>query len=155
MNKNPALVVILSLSLLFSMTEIYKVTMLGFTVLADSDKAAHFCTCTGCSHSHDKMPSNEADDMSSHGMDQHKHQEKNQPSHCSMNTSDTGKAAVCACNTSPEKELPVLYNSLDKVALLATMKTIHPSEKERVLLPYRDRDENSLSKDVFHPPKRV
>jgi hypothetical protein len=155
MNKSPALVVILSLSLLFSMTEIYKVTMLGFTVLADSDKAAHFCTCAGCSHSHESMPGSKADDMSSHGMNQHEHQDENQPSHCKMNTSDNGQAAFCACSTSSEKELPVLYNSLDKVALLAAIKTVQPSEKERVLLPYQDKDENSLSKDVFHPPKRV
>ena len=155
MVKNPVLIFILSLSLLFSMTEIYKVTMLGFTVLTDADKAAHFCTCTGCSHSHNSLQHSETDDMSSHGMDQHENEDKSEASHCTMNTSDTGKTAVCACNSSPEKEFPVLYNSLDKVALLATFKTIHPSEKENALLIHQDRGEKSLSKDVFHPPKQV
>lgn len=129
--------------------------MLGLTVIADSNKAAHLCTCVGCSHSHESMANSNADDVSSHGMDQHEHQDENQPSHCNMNASDNGQAAFCACSTSSEKELPVLYNSLDKVALLAAIKTVHPSEKERTLLPRHDRDEKSLSKDVFHPPKRV
>ena len=118
MVKNSALVFILSISLLFSMTEIYKVTMLGFTVLTDADKAAQFCTCTGCSHSHDGMSKNEDQNMAGHGIDQHQQSDKEEPSHCSTKVKHSGSASVCACKTNTEKKTPILYNSLDKVALL-------------------------------------
>jgi len=155
MVKNPALIFILSLSLLFSMTEIYKVTLLGFTVLTDSDKAAHFCTCTGCSHSQDNMQKNNDTGMDEHGLMQHQQNDNSQAAHCAMNGTEAGEAAYCACKTSPEKESPILFNSLDKVALLTPVKTNRPSEKKRVLSVYQNRDEKSLSKDVFHPPKRA
>lgn len=151
MNRHPAFIMLLSLTLLFSMTEIYKVTVLGFTVFTDADKAAHFCTCSGCSHSHDSMSKTEKMPESKHSMD---HQVKNEnPSHCAVNGSDTEKPAVCACKTSPEKEIPILYNSLDKVALLTPVSTDNPSEKERGLFIYQNRDKYSFSKDIFHPPK--
>jgi len=155
MVKNPALVFILSISLLFSMTEIYKVTMLGFTVLTDADKAAQFCTCTGCSHSHDGMSKNEDQNMAGHGMDQHENNNSKQPSHCAMSGEHSGSASVCACKTNTEKKTPILYNSLDKVALLTPVKTNKPSEKERVLHTYQKKNETSVSKDIFHPPKQV
>ena len=155
MNRNPALVFILSISLLFSMTEIYKVTMLGFTVLTDADKAAQFCTCTGCSHSHNGMSKNEDQNMAGHGMDQHQQCDKEGPSHCSTNGKHSGSASVCACKTDTDRETPILYNSLDKVALLIPVKNNRPSEKERVLHTYQKRNETSLSKDIFHPPKQV
>lgn len=154
MNKSPALIFILSLTLLLSMTEIYKVTLLGFTVLTDAEKAAHFCTCTGCSHTRDMTVQGE-DMMNSDDMNNDNRQEENEPSHCSTNKSDPGDAAVCACKASPEKERPILYNSLDKVALLSSVKAIHPSENERVLLIYQNRNEDSLSKEIFHPPKQA
>jgi len=155
MTKNPALIFILIVALLFSMTEIYKVTMLGFTVLADAEKAAHFCTCVGCSHDQG-MPNHHDDgNMASHGMNHHNQEESNQPAHCSTNSSDSGNSAYCACQSSPEKETPILINSLDKVALLTPVKTKRPSEKKREFYIYQNSHEQTLSKDVFHPPKRA
>lgn len=154
MDRHPALVVILSITLLFSMTEIYKVTMLGFTVLTNVEKAAHFCTCTGCSHGKD-MSNHSDGNMASHEMDQKEQQGSSQPSHCSTNSSDSGKAAVCACKTSSDQERPAPYKSLDKVALLVSAKTIRPSEKERDLIIYHNRDEESHVKEIFHPPKQA
>lgn len=153
MNRHPAFILLLSLTLLFSMTEIYKVTMLGFTVLTDVEKASRFCTCTGCSHSHDDSSVNEHDQNKMQEMDHTGHKEK--PSHCSMNSSDTGKPSVCSCSTSPDKEIPILYNSLDKAALLTPVRTNHPLEKESRFLILQKNNTISLSKDIFHPPKRA
>jgi|GEM_PF-1198220 len=153
MTRHPAFLILLSLTLLFSMTEIYKVTVLGFTVLTDVDKAAHFCTCSGCSHTHGDMPKTDAAQDAMHGDDPQMKDEE--PSHCATNSAENGKPAVCACNASPEKEIPNLYNTLDKVALLIPVKTNSPSEKERGFFVYQNRNEYSLSKDIFHPPKRA
>jgi hypothetical protein len=151
MKRHPALILFLSLSLLFSMTEIYNVTLLGFTVLTNAEKAAHFCTCKGCSHDQNDMSEEHSMQDEMHGMDRSGQNEG--PSHCATNDAETGKPAICACNTSPEKEIPNLYNSLDKVALLSPAKTNRLSKKERGLFTYQNRDEYSLSKDIFHPPK--
>lgn len=153
MTRHPALILLLSLTLLFSMTEIYKITVLGFTVFTNAEKASHFCTCTGCSHSHDSM--SEKDNMQNKMQSMDHSEDDEESSHCAVGSSETGKPAVCGCNTSPEKEIPMLYSSLDKVALLTPVKKNQPSEKERTLFTYQSRDEYSLSKDIFHPPKTV
>jgi len=84
--------IFLVLTLLLSMTEISKVALLGYTLFTDGEKATHFCTCMGCSHS----DSGEAKhcDMKMNKESESSHGSEDEPAHCDMNSTASGES-VC------------------------------------------------------------
>jgi hypothetical protein len=142
---SPILVV---LSLLFSMTEISKVAVLGYTMFTDGEKAAQFCTCMGCSHSTENEKESCMVDMGS----DNSHEEESEPMHCNMTQSANG-SSVCGCDNSPSGEKQILFNTLDKTALLAVF---HYSSREiEKSIEHLNREEHpvSVQRDIFHPPR--
>jgi hypothetical protein len=140
--------ILVILSILFSMTEISKVAVLGYTMFTDGEKAAHFCTCMGCSHSTDTDKESCMVDMGSN----HSQDEESEPMHCNMTQSANG-TSICGCDSSPTGEKQILFNTLDKTGLLAGF---HYSSKEiKKSIEYLNRVEHpvSVQQDIFHPPR--
>lgn len=142
--------IFLIFTLLFSMTEISKVTLMGYTLLTDGEKAAHFCTCLGCSHGSPSDGEASHCSMNKAEMDTHNNEEK--PKHCNMSQTADG-ASVCGCNSTPSGNLHVLFNTLDKTALLANFQfSLKESKKTFIRLTHFESPE-SVQRDIFHPPK--
>lgn len=137
-------------TLLFSMTEISKVALMGYTLFTDGEKAAHFCTCFGCSHG---APS---DDEASHcSMDMADMDTKDndeEPKHCDMSQTSDG-ASVCGCSSTPSGNLHILFNTLDKTALLANLPFSKKVFKKTVLRLTNFENPVSIQRDIFHPPR--
>lgn len=142
--------IFLIFTLLFSVTEISKVTLMGYSLLTDGEKAAHFCTCFGCSHG------TGSDDEASHcSMDMADVDTQNteqEPKHCDMSKTADG-ASVCGCNSTPSGNLHILFNTLDKTALLANHQFSQKEFKRTVLTLTRFESPVSIQRDIFHPPR--
>lgn len=142
--------IFLVLTLLFSMTEISKVALLGYTLFTDGEKAAHFCTCMGCSHSDDGEA--EYCDMQMNKDSESSHGSEDEPDHCDMNSTASGES-VCGCDSEPSGEMHILFNTLDKTALLAFSKDIFRISDKRFFNFLKHSDLSYYQKDIFHPPK--
>lgn len=149
--------IIIGLSLLFSMTEISKVALMGYTLFTDGEKAAHFCTCLGCSNGTDSDTEHcainmekSADTESSH--DDNKHGDEEKAAHCSMNSTASGES-VCGCDKESSGEMHILFNTLDKTALLANSEGAEQTYDKRYFKYYHQADLSYYQKDIFHPPK--
>jgi len=138
------------LILLFSMTEISKVALVGYTLLTDGEKAAHLCTCLGCSHT-DKSD-DEASHCSMDMADTDTHSAEEKPKHCDMSQTADG-ASVCGCSTTPSGELHILFNTLDKTALLANLQYSQKEVKKSFLRLTHFESPVSIQRDIFHPPR--
>jgi len=142
--------IIVILTLLFSMTEISKVALMGYTLFTDGDKAAHFCTCFGCSHGNS---SNEESSHCSMDMaDMGTHDTEVEPNHCDMSQTADG-ASICGCNSTPSGNQQILFNTLDKTALMANLQHSQNEFKKTVLRLTNFESPVSIQRDIFHPPR--
>ena len=137
-------------TLLFSMTEISKVTLMGYTLLTDGEKAAHFCTCMGCSHgaSSDDQASHCSMDMA----DMSTQETDEEPKHCDMSKTAEG-ASICGCSSAASGNLHILFNTLDKTALLANLQYSQKELKRTFLKLTNFESPISIQRDIFHPPR--
>lgn len=156
MFKKYATISLLIWSLLLSMTEINKVFLLGFTVLHNNEKAAHFCTCSGCNHGEGE---NEKTSMCSTNMiagHTGNHSDQDAAEHCSVDRSGdetSDKVMICGCDSNQDQNLPVLYNTLDKVALLFPSHFLIPADQENAIFTRPKAHQFIFQKEIFHPPR--
>lgn len=136
------------ITLLFSMTEISKVALMGYTLFTDGEKAALFCTCMGCSHDTDSEKESCSTDMS----DDSSHSEKSEPMHCNMTSTASGES-VCGCEKDSSGEMHILFNTLDKTALLAEFQYKSREFNRTSFRQNRVEDPVSVQRDIFHPPR--
>ncbi len=137
-------------TLLFSMTEISNVAIMGYTLFTDGEKAAHFCTCIGCSHD-----SSSDSDMAHCSMDMgdmDTQAEDNKPKHCDMSQTASGES-VCGCEKSTPGQLHILFNTLDKTALLANYIYSQIEFRKTVYNLTQPGNPESIQRDIFHPPR--
>lgn len=143
------------------MSDFNKVAMLGYTLLTDSQKAAHFCTCTGCNHDSEQHPSKENSKkkpaMCITTMESTAIQEtevSDNISSCCTTTSETSEAKICQCNQDklPSGEI-ALINTIDKTALLRPMILINFTSESILKFIYTQRNTNPLLKEIFRPPQ--
>ncbi len=156
--------------LLMSMSDINKVVLLGYTVMTDSQKASHFCTCTGCNHHSDHHGNEDEDDdiaemciiemnPSAHVPEKDPVDQKadvTEPGCCSSTNPDTEQTgiSICQCNhdTIPSGSIAI-FNTIDKTALFpsAVIRDFRKSSQSRfsfvagIPIPFL--------KEIFHPPK--
>lgn len=138
------------LTLLLSMTEISSVALMGYTLFTDGEKAAHFCTCIGCSHG------DSSDDKTSHCSidmaDTSSHETEEETMHCDMTQTANG-ASICSCSASESSVQHILFNTHDKTALLANLQYSQSKFKKTVLNFIYSENPESIQRDIFHPPR--
>lgn len=135
-------------TLLLSMTETGKVVMLGYTVFTDYEKASHLCTCTGCSH-----PSGSETEFCE--MEAGKGETdtgKTEPQHCDMGRT-SADSSICSCDTTPAANMHILFNTLDKTALLATLGLSTEINSISTFRSHRIDKPVHIIRDIFHPPR--
>jgi hypothetical protein len=137
-------------TLLFSMTEISKVALMGYTLFTDGEKAAHFCTCLGCSH--DTNSSDESSHCSMDMADRNTHKKGGEPKHCDTSQTADG-ASICGCSSTPSGNLHILFNTIDKTALLANPQYVQKELKRTFLTLTNFESPISIQRDIFHPPR--
>jgi len=137
-------------TLLFSMTEISKVALMGYTLFTDGEKAAHFCTCLGCSH--DTNSSDESSHCSMDMADRNTHKKGGEPKHCDTSQTADG-ASICGCSSTPSANQQILFNTLDKTALMAILQYPQKDFKITVLRLTKFENPISIQRDIFHPPR--
>ncbi|WP_069131689.1 hypothetical protein [Rhodohalobacter halophilus] len=149
--------IFLTLTLLFSMTEISKVAIVGYSLFTDGEKVAHFCTCIGCSHDTNSGTEHCAIDMemdkshdSSHSAEKHGSEEK--PAHCDMTQTASGES-VCGCQKGAPGQMHILFNTLDKTALLAESGNAKLIFDKRFFKQLHQSNLSFFQKDIFHPPQ--
>ena len=138
--------------------------MLGYTVMTDSQKAAHFCTCTGCNHHSDQKSADETDfctvEMITTAQKQNEDQEPEQAQSdgCCSSSSPASKEQsginICQCNhdTTPSDSIAI-FNTIDKTALFPSMiiRDLRLSSQSR--FSFIEGISIPFLKEIFHPPK--
>lgn len=135
--------------------------MLGYTLLVDSQKAAHFCTCTGCNHDSEQHSSRENSmeepamcitTMESTAIQETEVSDNN--TSCCTTTSETSEAKICQCNQDklPSGEI-ALINTIDKTALFRPIKLINFTSESILKFIYTPRNTSPFFKEIFRPPQ--
>lgn len=137
-------------TLLLSMTEISNVAIMGYTLFTDGEKAAHFCTCIGCSHG--TSSDSEMAHCSMEMADMDTRDEDNEPKHCDISQTASGES-VCSCEKSSPGQLHILFNTLDKTALLANLIYSQREFKKTVFNLTNPGNPETIQRDIFHPPR--
>lgn len=136
--------ILVIISLLFSMTELSNVAVLGYSLMTDGEKASNFCTCISCTH-------NTVSDTEHCDVDMG--QEENQePKHCNMPHENSG-STVCGCNASAADQIQILFNTLDKTALLPSLQYSAADLKRSIFKPFSVKKATRIQRDIFRPPK--
>ncbi len=135
-------------TLLLSMTETGKVVMLGYTVFTDFEKATHFCTCNGCSH----QSGNETEFCVMEAGKGETDTGKTEPQHCDMSRT-SADSSICSCDTAPAANMHILFNTLDKTALLATLRISTEVNSISTFRSRRPEKPVHIIRDIFHPPR--
>jgi len=140
--------IIVLISLLFSVTEISNVAVLGYSLMTNGDKASGFCTCIGCSHGAESDTQHCSIDMDDEVPENH-HEEK---THCEIPLENSG-SSVCGCNASPTDQVHIFYNTIDKIALLPTLQFSVADLKRSFFKPFTVQKTDHIHHDIFRPPK--
>lgn len=137
-------------TLLLSMTEVSKVTLMGYTLLTDSEKAAHLCACMNCSHGNDSETEHCSTNM---GDSEHAEGEGGDKAmHCSISQPESSMS-YCGCNSSPINQVNIFFNTLDKTALLATLAYSVKEIEQTFFREYRAEEPVHINREIFHPPR--
>jgi len=140
--------ILIIFSLMLSMTEISNVAVLGYSLMMDAEKAANFCTCLGCSHS-----SESESEFCTVNMDNKMtHEDDREPVHCDI-TPTAGGSSVCGCDTSPANQIQVVFNTIDKTALLPALQYSEAELKRPLFKPFDVEKPTHIQRDIFRPPK--
>ena len=147
--------------LLMSMSDINKVVLLGYTLVTDSQKAAHFCTCTGCDqHSgdnHDDQANSDEPAMCMTTPDQSADQDKVLPGSndsCCSSDGEGSKVNICQCgHDKPPAGDIALINTIDKTALFTPVKLINFASVRGSEFIYIPQQPLSYFKEIFRPPQ--
>lgn len=151
----------LTVLLLMSMSDINRVALLGYTVLTDSQKAAHFCTCSGCNHHSDQETArhnneNEPEmclikkDSTTHKMPA----EKSDDTSCCSSSDELTDVSICQCShdATPVNSIAV-FNTIDKTALFSTTKLSEYKLKGQSRFSYIVHKTIPFFREIFHPPR--
>lgn len=151
----------LTILLLMSMSDFNRVVLLGYTVLTDSQKAAHFCTCSGCNHQSDQETTNHKSEnepeiclilngSTKHQMSTKKSDDKS----CCSSSNKLNDVSICQCshNTSPVNSIAV-FNTIDKTALFSTTKWTENQLKGISQFFYIVHKTIPFFREIFHPPR--